>query len=51
MNNKQTCITNGEQFLNQMCECFTTIGLNLLNLLTKFIKFIQKVYYKSVIKF
>ena len=29
MNNKQTCITNSEQFLNQMCECFTTIGLNL----------------------
>ena len=27
MNNKQTCITNNERFLNQMCEYFATIGL------------------------
>ena len=29
MNNKQTCITNSEKFLNQMCKYFATFGLNL----------------------
>ena len=29
MINKQTCITNSEKILNQMCKYFNTIGLNL----------------------
>ena len=41
MINKQTCITNNKKFLNQMCEHFAAIGLNLSEKFTtnQFIKF------------
>ena len=35
MINKQTCIANSKKFLNQMCEYFATIGLNLSEKITK----------------